>query len=68
MTGNAVHAYMLSCQWKVGVVVIKYIGRIARWVACEAGRAFVNITIYAVVLVVSFRVGMTGHAGEFRIV
>ena len=55
-------------QWEMRAAVVKHIRPAARRMAYQAGRTIVRITVYTRVLVVRFRVGMTGDARKDGII
>jgi len=68
MAGKAVGIKVGSCQREGSIVVVENIVGIARWVAGEAGIAFVNITSYALVTIIRLWIGMAGRTGKFGII
>lgn len=49
-------------------IMVENIVRIARWVAGEASVAFIDVAADASMLIVRFRVGVAGRAGELPVV
>lgn len=68
VTLDAICGKVRSGQGKIGCVVVKDIVRIPGRVAGQTSGTFIGITSYAVVLLVSFRIGVAGDASEFRII
>ena len=59
---------MCPCEWEISRVVVKNDIGVTSGMASQTGIAVVNVSPYANVLVVGFRVGMAGDAGEFGII
>ncbi len=66
MAINTICRQVRACQRETGVVVIKCITCVPGGVAGEASGAVVYISVNPVVLIICFRVGMAGRAGELR--
>ena len=65
MTIQAVDGDMRSCQWKVRLIMIKHAFGAARWMTRQAYWTTIYISVYPVMLLVCFRIGMTGDTGKY---
>lgn len=68
MTLNTIRGQVCTGEWKVGVVVVKTIGRIACRVTSQTSRTVVRIAPDPVVLIVGLRIGMATGAGYLCVI
>lgn len=64
-TGNRT---VRTFQRELSLIMVKCIVFTPRWMAGKAGRTAVRIPVYAIVMVVCFRIGMAGDTGKFCII
>ena len=68
VTGHAFRCKVRACEGKICRIVVKNHVCIAGWVTGKAGRAVENVSADSFVLVVRFRIGVAGRAGENGII
>ncbi len=68
MAVEAGRIQMCAHQWEFGLAVVKAIVLTPGWVAGQAGRTAVRITIHAVVVIIRFRVLMASDTSKFRVI
>lgn len=68
MTGRAGRCYMRTGQGETGFAVIEPIVSFPCRVAGQTGRTAVRIAVHAIVVIISFRIGVAGGTGKFRVI